>query len=257
MKLLITTAIAAAALLQPLQAKDKKGQKGHPAPARTAPQVAAHPQAHPKQMHAQAHPQMHQQSHPKAYAQAHPQMHQQFRPKAYAQTHHQQIQHSGKAPNTWQNTAVAHNRSFQKQNHHGPTVAMGGNTSRTNINSQTYNRTEINYARPPENIYRDWDRHHTHSWNNHNYRWYDNAWVIIDSGYDRPGYGYGYGPSVAYSGDLAASVQQALDRRGYDAGYPDGVVGPQTRNAIASFQEDRGLIATGRIDRPLLRALGL
>lgn len=95
--------------------------------------------------------------------------------------------------------------------------------------------------------------------------------------YSRPypyyGYGYGYpyyGPSVSLninrsysprysesSDDLAVDVQRELRRRGYYRGSIDGDVGPGTRNAISHYQSDRGLPVTGRIDRNLLRALGI
>lgn len=81
-------------------------------------------------------------------------------------------------------------------------------------------------------------------------------------------YGYGYGgPSVslsftrsyapAYSDDLAVDVQRQLRRRGYYYGAIDGDVGPGTRSAIRAYQYDRGLVTTGRIDRALLRSLGI
>lgn len=89
--------------------------------------------------------------------------------------------------------------------------------------------------------------------------------------YARPypyyGYPYYYGPSVsvninrsyapAYSDDLAVDVQRELRRRGYYRGSIDGDVGPGTRNAISHYQYDRGLPATGRIDRNLVRSLGI
>ncbi len=40
-------------------------------------------------------------------------------------------------------------------------------------------------------------------------------------------------------------VQQLLNRRGYDAGPADGVMGPQTRAAIRTYQVDAGLPVTG------------
>jgi hypothetical protein len=82
-------------------------------------------------------------------------------------------------------------------------------------------------------------------------------------------YYYGYGPSVSfsvnrtyysqpdYSDDLAVDVQSALRRRGFYRGAVDGDVGPGTRQAIRSYQYSRGLTVTGRIDRPLLRSLGI
>lgn len=57
------------------------------------------------------------------------------------------------------------------------------------------------------------------------------------------------------SGD--AAVQQALARRGYYQGSIDGEIGPQSRRAIARYQEDRGLRITGTISPGLLQSLGL
>ncbi len=91
-------------------------------------------------------------------------------------------------------------------------------------------------------------------------------------GYRPYPYGYGYGPSVSfsvsrsyrttpsyssYSNDLAVDVQRELRRRGYYRGSIDGDVGTGTRNAIRAYQYDRGLSVSGRIDRTLLRSLGI
>lgn len=102
--------------------------------------------------------------------------------------------------------------------------------------------------------------------------------------YGYGGYGYGYGypgyyyphagitlnfssrpyyyPQTVYRGytysdSLALDVQRALRRHGYYHGGIDGDVGPQTRAAIRSYQYDRGMAVTGRIDTSLLRALGI
>ena len=61
----------------------------------------------------------------------------------------------------------------------------------------------------------------------------------------------------SYSDDLAVDVQRALARRGYYRGGIDGDVGPGTRAAIRSYQYERGLTVTGRIDSSLLRSLGV
>ena len=113
----------------------------------------------------------------------------------------------------------------------------------------------------PYSVHHDWDHNRIHEWNNHRWRWYNNAWVIIDPGF---GYGYDYdyydSPTVVYSdsgGSLAARVQVELAREGYDPGPADGVIGPATRDAIVDFQRDHDLPVTGRIDNPLLRELGL
>ncbi len=54
-----------------------------------------------------------------------------------------------------------------------------------------------------------------------------------------------------------AAVQQALGRRGYYQGSIDGQIGPQSRRAIARYQADSGLRATGVISSSLLHSLGL
>ena len=103
--------------------------------------------------------------------------------------------------------------------------------------------------------------------------------LSLGSGY--AGRGYYYGPSgssyyyerpeVRYyttreaapreyysnQGSTAASVQQALARRGYYRGSIDGQLGPQSRNAIARFQSERGMRPTGLVNDSLLRSLGL
>jgi hypothetical protein len=66
-----------------------------------------------------------------------------------------------------------------------------------------------------------------------------------------------YTPSYGYSGSTVAAVQQRLGRLGYYHGAVDGVIGPQTRNAIAAFQSRNGLTVDGAIDGPLLNSLGL
>ncbi len=57
--------------------------------------------------------------------------------------------------------------------------------------------------------------------------------------------------------DLAKQVQAALNEAGFDCGTVDGMVGPNTRAAIAAFQKARGLTVTQRIDKELLEALGI
>jgi membrane-bound lytic murein transglycosylase B len=54
-----------------------------------------------------------------------------------------------------------------------------------------------------------------------------------------------------------ASIQEALNALGFDAGTPDGVPGSATRAAIRSFQSSRGLVADGYADSELLTQLGI
>jgi hypothetical protein len=109
-------------------------------------------------------------------------------------------------------------------------------------------------------VSRGWDRGSSHWWDHHHYRWNDGNWVIIDGGgYGYPyGYGNGYNSGRMYdSQSLAASVQVRLAQQGYNPGSADGVIGGQTRQAIADFQSDHRLPVTGEIDGPLLQTMGL
>jgi peptidoglycan hydrolase-like protein with peptidoglycan-binding domain len=62
---------------------------------------------------------------------------------------------------------------------------------------------------------------------------------------------------VPYAVSVEASVQRALKRQGYYRGLIDGDIGPESRAAIRRYQIDRGLDVTGRVDRSLIRSLGV
>ena len=74
------------------------------------------------------------------------------------------------------------------------------------------------------------------------------------SGYNSYSY---YRPTYRYDGSTVAAVQQRLGRLGYYRGALDGVIGPQTRAAIAAFESRNGLAVDGTISGPLLDSLGL
>jgi Putative peptidoglycan binding domain len=80
-------------------------------------------------------------------------------------------------------------------------------------------------------------------------------------GYPGSYYGYDayYGDPYYRTGDARSShtkaVQAELARRGYYRGPINGVLGPESRSAIRSFQARNGLPVTGRIDGDLFRAL--
>ncbi|WP_084536451.1 peptidoglycan-binding domain-containing protein [Azospirillum halopraeferens] len=50
------------------------------------------------------------------------------------------------------------------------------------------------------------------------------------------------------------SLQQALNAEGHSLAV-DGIWGPNTRDALIGFQRDRGIDATGRLDRQTVAAL--
>lgn len=149
-----------------------------------------------------------------------------------------------------------------------PSFAFGGRALpyvqpnvRTQFNGNRFANQALPYA-----AYRNWDRRGDHAWNHHRYHWFGNSWAIIDDGY---GYPYGYGdnydsapyvtstPDYDTSDSLAADVQQALAAQGYYHDQIDGDLGPMTRDAIAAYQRDHRLPATGTINAPLLGSLGL
>jgi Putative peptidoglycan binding domain len=92
-------------------------------------------------------------------------------------------------------------------------------------------------------------------WGWYGYPYYPYGYGYYD--YGDPGYDYGpgYGDYSGQSRSMTEDVQAELRRQGYYRGRIDGVIGPSTREAIRSFQEDRGLPSTGRIDRALLHAM--
>ena len=71
--------------------------------------------------------------------------------------------------------------------------------------------------------------------------------------YSEPIYGY----NNLAPGQVIENVQLALRDQGYYPGAIDGLIGPQTRAALAAFQRDRGLIITSAVDEPTLVTLGL
>jgi len=196
------------------------------------------------------------------------------------------------APSVVQNRSFApsvpRGRSFVQPQRNAPSIAFGGSAFNNNNNAVVNARNARTFAatnssgfrgnaqafRAPTEVSRGWDRGHEHTWNHHHFRWSGGDWVILDGGYDYPytyGYDNGYSndydqpdvtyatptPSYGSSESVAMSVQDQLARMGYSPGPVDGVIGPQTRDAIADFQSDRHLPVTGEIDRPLLQALGL
>ncbi len=56
--------------------------------------------------------------------------------------------------------------------------------------------------------------------------------------------------------DDRIALQRRLTAKGFDTGGTDGVIGPDTRQAISAYQSSRGLPATGEPSLGLLRGLG-
>ena len=109
--------------------------------------------------------------------------------------------------------------------------------------------------------------------------WYTNNYSRIifvmggywywNSGYWYPAWGYAPYAYYPYDGPIytgyadltpdqvVVNVQIQLQRDGYYFGSIDGILGPQTRQALAAFQADNGLAITSAIDEPTIATLGL
>jgi len=119
---------------------------------------------------------------------------------------------------------------------------------------------------------------------NYNRQWHDRNWwhnnysnmVFVlggwwhwNAGYWYPAWGYDPYGWYAYDGPIYTgyanltpdqvimNVQVALRDQGYYAGATDGVMGPETRAALAAYQADSGLAVTSTIDNPTLSNLGV
>jgi Putative peptidoglycan binding domain len=108
-----------------------------------------------------------------------------------------------------------------------------------------------------------WTSHYNHIvfiyggwyyWNN--YYWYPAWGYAPDSVYYFDGPIYSSSPSEDPA-QVVANVQSALQQQGYYQGDIDGVLGPQTRAALAEYQSAQGLEPTGAVDEPTLETLGM
>lgn len=52
-------------------------------------------------------------------------------------------------------------------------------------------------------------------------------------------------------------AQEKLNDMGFHAGHVDGILGPNTKAALRSFQQSKGLEATGQLNQETMTALGL
>jgi hypothetical protein len=65
------------------------------------------------------------------------------------------------------------------------------------------------------------------------------------------------GSSAGLSQRMVREVQMKLNQKGFDVGTPDGVMGPQTKEALLQFQRQQGLAASGEIDNETMAALDI
>jgi hypothetical protein len=64
-----------------------------------------------------------------------------------------------------------------------------------------------------------------------------------------------YSPPPIVADPLVVALQQELNRKGFNAGVVDGLIGPQTMSAISAAQSSFNMLIDGRPSEALLRAL--
>ena len=94
------------------------------------------------------------------------------------------------------------------------------------------------------------------------YHYWDAGYWFPAWGYDPVYEYYDYdGPIYTYGNllpdQVIVNVQGALQEAGYYARGLTGSLGPATRQAIANYQQDAGLLVTGVIDVATVESLGL
>jgi hypothetical protein len=94
------------------------------------------------------------------------------------------------------------------------------------------------------------------------------GWYYFNAGYWAPAWGYDANASYFYDGPIyayndfppdqvVANVQAVLRELGYYHGLINGWLDSPTRDAIASYQRDKGLYITAGIDEATLESLGM
>ncbi len=169
--------------------------------------------------------------------------------------------------NPGQKNGVANNPGYGKPAGNNP--GNGKTTDNDTGHGKTTNDNRGNYA--------DAMRRYRHE--RHDHDWWKQHYIVIvlvgggyyyhDSGYWYPAWGYdpNYerydydGPIYTYGNllpdQVIINVQRALKELGYYAGDLNGSLGVNTRNALAAYQQDYGLDATGVVDEATVHALGL
>ena len=197
--------------------------------------------------------------------------------RAFPQPKVQPTQPTTATNNPGQKKGVANNPGYGKPAGNNPgngkttdnNVRPGKTTGNDTGHGKTTNDNRGNYA--------DAMRRYRHE--RHDHDWWKQHYIVIvlvgggyyyhDSGYWYPAWGYdpNYerydydGPIYTYGNllpdQVILNVQRALKELGYYAGDLNGSLGVNTRNALAAYQQDYGLDATGVVDEATVRALGL
>jgi Putative peptidoglycan binding domain len=179
--------------------------------------------------------------------------------------------------NPGQKEGAANNPGYGKPAGNNP---GNGKTTDNNVRPGKRTGNDTGHGKTTSNNrdnYADAMRRYRHE--RHDHDWWKQHYIVIvlvgggyyyhDSGYWYPAWGYdpNYerydydGPIYTYGNllpdQVIVNVQRALKELGYYAGDLNGSLGVNTRNALAAYQQDYGLDATGVVDEATVRALGL
>lgn len=160
-------------------------------------------------------------------------------------------------------------------------AGLDGRTRQTTVSRHSTSKVPV--AEPTRSVHRDsfavartrvvrvahpawwWRGHYPHT----TFVLFGGGYYYWWGGYWYPAYGYSpiynsytysepiYGYNNLEPGQVIENVQVALQDQGYYPGSIDGLVGTQTRSALAAYQRDHGLVVTSAIDEPTLVTLGL
>jgi hypothetical protein len=163
------------------------------------------------------------------------------------------------------NTTPFHTQQFHLKN--GPNPAIASVKFKPNYTIQGSQNWKGQQYWAFKNYHSQW--HDQGWWNSHHnriilisggYYYWDNGYYYPAWGYDSANDYYPYdGPVYSYN-DMpldqeVANIQTALQQQGFYQGDVDGLIGPQTRAALAQYQQANGLEPTSAIDQPTVEAL--
>lgn len=131
-----------------------------------------------------------------------------------------------------------------------------------------------NWKGPHYNVFRTYrPQWHDRVWWNANHKrvaLIGGGWYYWNAGYWYPAWGYDesaayypydgpiyVGKSAKPFDQIVADVQTVLKEQDLYKGEVDGLVGPQTQEALTAYQSALGLEPTGAIDQPTLEQLGM
>ncbi len=106
----------------------------------------------------------------------------------------------------------------------------------------------LNELHKQNNGTRQFKRHHYHNGYSHKHKYTYHDHSHGSTNYYKP-------KKPSYSKNQTRRIQVALNDWGFNAGYPDGVTGPQTRRTIRDFQSYIGASRTGRLTKSQKRTL--